>query len=92
MKGHIAKKTSPRGTRYYPVVELGIDPTTGKRTRRWHEGHHALKKDATQALRDILGAADKGMYVEPSKETFGRYLERWLPTIRSTVRANTFER
>jgi integrase len=90
MNGHIARKTSPKGTRYYPVVELGADPITGKRVRQWHPGH-ALKKDATQALREILGSADKGMYVEPSKETFGQYLERWLPTIRSTVRANTFE-
>jgi integrase len=71
------------------VTEIGADPITGKRARQWHPGH-ALKKDATQALREILGSADKGMYVEPSKETFGQYLERWLPTIRSTVRANTF--
>ena len=33
----------------------------------------------------------KGAYVEPSKETFGEYLARWLPTIKETVRANTYE-
>lgn len=33
----------------------------------------------------------EGTYVEPTKETFGQYLTRWLPTIKSTVRANTYE-
>jgi hypothetical protein len=39
----------------------------------------------------LLDDGDKGTYVAPVKETFGEYLTRWLPTIKTTVRANTFE-
>jgi integrase len=93
MNGHVAKKASAKsrtGFMYYPVVELDADPVTGKRARRWHPGH-VLKADAQEALRKLQDDADKGTYVAPVKETFGEYLERWLPTIRTTVRANTYE-
>jgi integrase len=93
MNGHVAKKASAKsrtGFMYYPVVELDADPVTGKRARKWHQGH-VLKADAQESLRKLQEAAGKGAYVAPVKETFGEYLERWLPTIRTTVRANTFE-
>ena len=93
MNGHIAKKASAKsrtGFVYYPVAELDADPVTGKRARKWHPGH-VLKADAQDTLRKLLDDADKGSYVAPVKETFGEYLERWLPTIRTTVRANTWE-
>lgn len=93
MNGHIAKKKSAKsrtGAMYYPVVELDADPVTGKRARRWHPGH-VLKAEAQEALRKLQDDADKGTYVAPIKETFGEYLARWLPTIKTTVRANTFE-
>jgi integrase len=86
MNGHISKK----GGRYYVVLELGVDPATGKRRRKWHSGYKR-KKDATDALHELVTDVRKGAYVEPTKETFGEYLARWLPTIRSTVRPNTYE-
>jgi integrase len=86
MNGHVAKK----GARYYVVLELGTDPTTGARRRKWHSGYDR-KKDAQQALAELVTDVHKGAYVEPTKETFGQYLERWLPAIRGTVRANTYE-
>ena len=86
MNGHVSKK----GDRYYVVLELGVDPTTGKRRRKWHSGYR-LKADARQALHDLVKQAHDGTYVEPTRETFGEYLTRWLPTIRTTIRANTWE-
>ncbi len=86
MNGHVAKK----GTKYYVVLEMGVDPETGKRKRKWHSGYDR-KKDATEALHGLVTDVKKGSYVEPSKETFGQYLTRWLPTIKETVRANTWE-
>src|SRR5664280_668601 len=86
MNGHVTKK----GDRYYVVLEMAPDPETGKRRRKWHSGYR-LKKEATQALAELVTDVHKGAYVEPTKETFGQYLERWLPTIRETVRANTYE-
>ncbi len=86
MNGHVAKK----GQKYYVVLEMGNDPVTGKRRRKWHSGYR-LKKEATDALHELVTDVRKGSYVEPSKETFEQYLTRWLPTIRETVRANTYE-
>ena len=86
MNGHVTKK----GAKYYVVLEMGVDPETGRRRRKWHSGYDR-KKDATDALHELVTDVRKGAYVEPSKETFGEYLTRWLPTIRETVRANTFE-
>ena len=86
--GHVAKKVDKRGRRrWYPVLELprGEDD---RRRQRWLAGHDT-KKAAEQALREVLGAADKGIYVEPSKETTGTYLIEWLSTIRTTVRPTT---
>lgn len=86
MNGHVTKK----GDRYYVVLELGVDPVTGKRRRKWHSGYDR-KKDATQELSRLVTQVHEGTYVEPTRETFGEYLTRWLPTIKTTVRANTFE-
>jgi integrase len=86
MNGHVTKK----GAKYYVVLEMGVDPITGKRRRKWHSGYR-LKKEAVDALHELVTDVHKGAYIEPTKETFGQYLERWLPAIRGTVRANTWE-
>lgn len=86
MNGHVAKK----GARYYVVLEMGVDPVTGKRRRKWHSGYDR-KKDATDALHELVTDIRKGSYVEPSKESFGEYLTHWLPSIKGTVRATTWE-
>lgn len=86
MSGHIAKK----GTKYWVVLNLSPDPVTKKRRRKW-DSSYDRKKDATVALAKLVTDVNQGKYVEPTKETFGVYLTRWLPTIRSTVRANTWE-
>lgn len=86
MNGHIAKK----GAKYYVVLELGVDPTTGRRRRKWHSGFDR-KADAKAKLAELVDAGNKGLYVEPTRETFGDYLKRWLPTIQATVRPNTYE-
>jgi integrase len=59
----------------------------GRRQRR-HSGYRN-KKTAHKALSDLVAAANRGDYVEPSKQTFGEYLEEWLTTITPTVRPST---
>lgn len=86
MNGHVTKK----GARYYVVLEMAPDPVTGKRRRKWHSGYDR-KKDANDALHELVTDVHKGTYVEPTKETFGEFLKRWLPSIKETVRANTWE-
>jgi hypothetical protein len=38
------------------------------------------KKEAQTELNRLLKSVDDGTYVEPTKETVGAYLERWLNT------------
>src|SRR5919199_3835256 len=73
MKGTVIK----RGGKWSVVVDLGIDPTTRKRIRKWHSGY-ATKKEAERARVELLHNVASGQYVEPTKETLGAFLERWL--------------
>lgn len=87
MRGHIARK----GKRYYVVVDVGIDPETGRRRRKWHSGFKT-KREAEQALAKIVTELGSGAYVEPSKLALGEYLRNeWLPATRSTIRPSTWE-
>ncbi len=73
MKGTVIK----RGGKWSVVLDLGPDPTTRKRIRRWHSGY-ATKKEAERARVELLHQVATGQYVEPTKETLGAFLERWL--------------
>jgi integrase len=85
MKGSIVKKDNGR----YYVVTHYQDPATGKWRQRAHGGH-ATKRAAERALRDVLGAMDKGEYVAPSKRSVASYLvDEWLPAKQTGVRAST---
>ncbi len=86
MRGHVEKK---RG-RYYVVVELDREPQTGGRRRKGLGGYRT-RKEATAVLTDALSRAQQGAFVEPSRQTVGQFLEEWLPAIRSTVRASTWD-
>lgn len=85
MRGSIIK----RGNSWSVVVEVGRDPITGRRVRKWHSGF-STKKDAERARVDLLSRLDQGGYVPPSKATFGEFLlSEWLPAKRATVKPTT---
>jgi integrase len=90
-RGHIARKQTGRGPRYYPVVELPRDPVTGKRRQRWHPGKTS-KNAANAELTRILGALDSGGYVEPSEQTVRDFLlDEFLPGMRGKLEPNTYD-
>jgi integrase len=86
MRGSVVRK----GGGWYVKVELDPDPATGKRRQRWHSGYRT-RRDAERARIDLLSRLDRGEYVEPSRQTFGEFLEEWLRTIEPTVRPSTFD-
>lgn len=87
MKGHVRK----RGSRWAVVVDLGRDPATGRRLRRWHSGYTS-KHEAEEARVRILHRLGRGEYVEPSKLTVREFLiEQWLPAAEPSLRRSTFE-
>ncbi|HVC40454.1 MAG TPA: site-specific integrase [Candidatus Saccharimonadales bacterium] len=59
------------------VLEQGHDPRTGKRVRRTFTVR-GTKKDAEREAAVQVSAQASGTYVDPSKETVGEFLERWL--------------
>jgi integrase len=74
MRGHIVKRYK---NSYTIVLNLGIDPTTGKRKQQWVTVK-GTKKDAEKRLAELLHHLDTGIFVRPGKTSLGEYLERWL--------------
>jgi integrase len=62
---------------YTIILELGIDPATGKRKQQW-VSVKGSKKDAEKKLSELLHQLDLGTFVKPVKTTLGEFLERWL--------------
>lgn len=86
MRGHIRK----RGNSWAVVVDAGRDED-GRRRQRWHSDFRT-KREANEALTEILGQLASGQYVAPSKLSVGGFLEdEWLPAVRGRLRPLTFE-
>lgn len=86
MRGHIRR----RGKSWDVVVDTGRDES-GRRRQKWHSGFRT-KREASEALTEILGQLSTGQYVAPSKLTVRLFLEdEWLPAIRGSLRPLTFE-
>lgn len=84
MKGSVRR----RGNKWeYYYREL--HPGTGKWRQRSKAGF-ASRREAEAALRTVLSTMDAGNYVSPSSLSLGDYLTyRWLPSIKTTIRAST---
>jgi len=74
MRGHIVKRY--RGS-YTLVLNLGMDPATGKRKQQWITVR-GTKKDAEKRLAEILHQLDNGTFIKPGKTTVAEYLGKWL--------------
>jgi len=59
------------------TVELGTDPTTGKRLQKFYTVRGGKRKAEREAAR-LLTAAQAGELVTPDKITVGEFLELWL--------------
>ena len=87
MRGSVIR----RGRKWAAVIDVGRDPATGKRMRRWHSGF-ATRKEAERAARDLLLRVENGTYVDGvhGRRTVAEFLvDEWLPAKRATVKATT---
>lgn len=68
-------------TRYRFVVDIGLDPATGKRRQitKTYDGRRVAEKELARILTEV----DRGTFAGPSKITVGEYLDEWL---RSAIR------
>jgi integrase len=78
------------------ILDLGYEPhpETGKMRRRqkWVT-FRGTRKKAEAKLTELLGAVDKGEFVEPSKMTLSKWLAEWLEaSVKPRVRPSTYVR
>ncbi|PEB46347.1 hypothetical protein CON34_22085 [Bacillus thuringiensis] len=81
------KKDKKTG-KYFYIVDVGIDPLTGKRKQKKKRGF-TTKKEAENALTKLLSEVHTGAYVEPSKLLYSEYLESWFNTKKHSVGIQT---
>src|SRR6516225_9820309 len=87
MKGRIRE----RSPGHWAIVLEQRDPATGKRKRKWHS-FKGTKREAQIECARLISEVKGGTYIEPSKTTFGQFLERWLDSVRPRVSPKTHER
>lgn len=75
MKGYIQQRK--KGV-WRIFISLGRDPVTGKYKRHTCTYHAEKREDAEAHLVKLLHQLNIGDFVEPSKLTFGGFLDRWL--------------
>lgn len=74
MRGHITKRSKDS---YTIVLNLGRDPSTGKRKQQW-VSIKGTKKDAEKRLSELLNQLDNGIFINPRKATLAEFLNQWL--------------
>jgi len=84
MRGHIRK----RGSKYSVVVDIGIDPSTGKRQQKWFSGYDT-NKGAESDIARIITEIEKGMLMLPSDMALKDYLLMWIDKRRNKLSPST---
>jgi integrase len=75
MRGRIIKR---KGSENYTIVlQLGLDPSTGKRKQQWITAGPS-KREAEKQMAELIHQMDTGIFVKPNKNAFSKYLEEWL--------------
>jgi hypothetical protein len=94
-RGHVRKYELKDGTKYWAAVlyQGKRVASTGKLqdSYRWIRGFQT-QKAAQSHLTKVLKSVGDGTYTEPSKQTLGEFLGRWLNTGQANLAPRTFER
>jgi integrase len=88
MRGHIVKRYK---NSYTIVLNMGIDPATGKRKQQW-VSVKGTKKDAEKRLSEMLHQIDTGSFMAPGKTTVKDFLERWIEDCRPNLSPESHEK
>ena len=87
MKGHIRERSPGK----WAIILDIHDPETGKRKRRWHS-FRGTKREAQVECSRLISELRGGSYVDPTRETVGAFLERWLDHMKGQVSPRSHER
>jgi integrase len=85
-EGRAKNAPAIRGASWYFVVDIA--PPGAKRRQVFRRGF-PTREAAQHELDTLLGSVRAGTYVEPSRDTFGRYLRGWLEALAAKGRRPT---
>jgi len=86
MRGRIIRR---KGSNNYTIVlQLGLDPATGKRKQQWITAGPS-KREAEKQMAKLIHELDNGTFTKPSKQTLGQYIDQWLQDHRGNITPNT---
>ena len=85
MRGHVTR----RGKTCSYVIDVGADPSTGKRRQRT-KGGFATKAAAETAVRAAIAEFAQPGGLASGEQRLGEYLEGWLKSVKADLRATTF--
>ncbi|KGP89661.1 integrase [Pontibacillus chungwhensis BH030062] len=88
MKGSI-KKNKKTG-KWDFVIDIGKDSLTGNRKQKKRRGFKT-RKEAERALNTLLHELNEGTFIEPSKQTYGKYLDTWMSSKRHDLSLQTYK-
>lgn len=86
MKGYFRK----RGDKWSFTVDIGRDPSTGKRKQKTRSGFKT-KKQAQESCAEMIAELSKGVFVDPKNLSFKDLVEEWLDLSKVRVRDTTFK-
>lgn len=89
MRGRVIERPKKSGN-YTIVLQLGLDPQTGKRKQQWI-ATPGNKRDAEKKLAELIHQLDTGAYIKPNKQTLGDYLNEWINTVQGNLSPRTVE-
>jgi hypothetical protein len=87
MKGHIRQ----RSPGHWAIVLDTRDPASGKRKRKWHS-FKGTKREAQVECSKLIAAMSGGTYVDPSRQTVAKFLDKWLAYMVSQISRRSHER
>ncbi|MBT9171959.1 MAG: Transposase [Syntrophomonadaceae bacterium] len=72
------------------VASLGFDPATGRPVRKPFYGQ--TRKEAVEGMQKATAEIKSGGYIEPTKTTFGEWLDKWLTAYKKgQIKTSTYE-
>lgn len=86
MKGYFRK----RGDKWSFTIDVGRDPSTGKRTQKT-KGGFKTKKEAQAACAELIAELTKGVYVDAKDLIFKDIMEEWLELSKVRVKDTTYK-
>jgi integrase len=91
-KGYVRRRGERDAQGRFPwELRFDLPAANGMRRTQYHS-FRGTAREARAKLRELMGAADKGTYVEPSKLTIAEYMRARLEKWRERTGAKTAER